>query len=415
MMSRGEAYRGVPETAAELSFGDLKVGLSREFEVTVCADLVHRFADLTADRNPLHISPEYAKTTTFGRPIVHGMLLNAFFSTIVGMMLPGRRALYLSQSSKFIKPVHWGDKVHVLGKIIRLSPSSRIVELKTTVSLANGDVAVAGEATVMVLEDASPKTLEPAEVNLDFTDKIVLITGGSRGIGAAAALTFAKLGAVVAVNYRTNRQAAEQVVGRAAEFPGKAVAMQADVSNGEQVAEMVATIERTLGRVGILVHNATGPLNPRPFLSLSVDEFAENLNVGLMGVVHCARAVIPGMVDMRYGRIISVLSAGVLGKPEVANAAYVATKSALEGLSKSLAVEFGPNGIQVNMVAPGYTDTELVRQLPVRARDVYAHQTPLRRVASPQDIARAIVYLASDMADYVSGVTVPVCGGHYMS
>ncbi len=414
MASTGSPGHGPPQVPADLSFDLLRVGQAEEFDVLIDETMVRGFATLTGDRNPLHTSPEYARGTVYGQPIAHGMLLASFFSTIVGMLLPGRRALYLSQSLKFAEPVHWGERVKVRGEVVRLSPDSRILELKTTVTRPSGVVAVAGEAKVMLLDDAPLPPTEPAETALDFTDKVVMITGASRGIGAATALTFASLGAHVAVNYKSNREAADRVVSRANELRGRAIAVGTDVARADQVREAVDRVQQEFGPINILIHGATGPLSPKPFMQLAPEEVRENIDIAVMGAVHCIQAVLPGMIEAGDGRIITVHSSGTLGRPEVANAAYVAAKHALEGLSKSLAVEFGPKGIRVNLVAPGFVDTDLVRQLPTRARDVYAHQTPLRRVASPQDIAKAIVYLASDLGEYLSGVTLPVCGGHYM-
>lgn len=399
---------------AARKFEDIRVGDEASFMVVVDESLVDRFTQLTGDRNPLHVDEHFAARTMYGRRVVHGMLLASHFSTLIGMHLPGASALYLSQDIRFVKPVFVGDRVRVLGRVIATSPATRVLTILTQVLKEHDEVIVDGEAKVMVQQPRQEAGLPERPMSFSLSGGVALVTGASRGIGAAIAALLAQHGAAVALNYRESREEAEEVERRITAAGGKAVAVQADVSREESVHKMFGEVAERLGPVGILVNNASSPLRPAPFEQTEWTDLERDLAVTVGGAYHCVRAAVPAMVAAKAGVIVNIVTSYVFGTPPTQLAGYVMAKHALLGLTKALAVELGPKGIRVNAVAPGLTDTTSVAYLPPRFRDVVAHQTPLRRIAAPEDTARVIVFLASEAANFLSGVCLPVNGGAAM-
>jgi 3-oxoacyl-[acyl-carrier protein] reductase len=246
-------------------------------------------------------------------------------------------------------------------------------------------------------------------------DRIVLVTGASRGIGAATALRFAQHGAVVAVNYYKSKDAAERVVAEIEAMGGKALAVQADVGSAEQVEAMVQRVEEQLGAIDTLALNATAvrEFSFKPFLEYTWDTFTDLVLGELGGVYFPARAVAPRMVERKHGNIIAVSStvsrSGVAG-----TTAHAAGKSGVDAFVRVLAAELGPYGIRVNAIAPGLVRTEATAHWSEERIQALSRMFPLRRVAQPEDVAGAIVLLASDDAGFITGNYISVSGGAYM-
>ena len=243
-----------------------------------------------------------------------------------------------------------------------------------------------------------------------FDKRVVLITGSSRGIGAATARLFARHGAAVAVNYRTNASAAQSVVADITDAGGRAIAVQADVRVAAEVEAMVQTVGEQLGPIDTLVLNANITVPIGPFVETSWDEFSAKVVGELQAAFYCVQAVMPGMLARKQGCIIAV-SSDVAQHPVAGTSAHSTAKSALEALMRSLALELGPDGIRVNTVAPGLTLTDAATRLPEQLKQTVASLAPLRRNARPDDIAGAIVMLAREEANFVTGNYVVVDGG----
>ena len=238
---------------------------------------------------------------------------------------------------------------------------------------------------------------------------VALVTGGSRGLGRAVALRLGSDGHSVAVNYTANASAAAEVVETITAAGGAAIAVQADVGNTDAVAAMFDEIEERLGRVGILVNNA-GITRDDLLMRMAPEAWDDVIQTNLRSVYLCTRAAMRGMLRLKWGRIISMSSvSGISGNPGQAN--YAASKAAIIGFSKSVAREIGSRNITVNVVAPGFIETDMTEQLGDGVAEQVIARVALGRLGKPEEIAAAVGYLASDDAAYVTGQTLVVDGG----
>jgi len=240
---------------------------------------------------------------------------------------------------------------------------------------------------------------------IDLTAQTAFVTGSTRGIGRAIAEVLYAAGAKVAIVGRE----AERAQAVAAELGDRAVGVGCDVADGVQVEMAVAVAERALGPVTILVNNA-GLTRDNILLRLSEADWDAVLDANLKGAFHTTRTVIKGMMKRRAGRIINISSiVGLTGNKGQAN--YAASKAGLIGFTKSVAKEYASRGVLVNCVAPGFIETDMTAALPADARDALLGQIALGRLGKPADIAHAVLFLASDLAGYITGQVLVVDGG----
>ncbi|MGQ9568934.1 MAG: 3-oxoacyl-[acyl-carrier-protein] reductase [Anaerolineae bacterium] len=246
----------------------------------------------------------------------------------------------------------------------------------------------------------------------DLSGKVAIVTGASRGIGRAIALELARRGATVVVNYHTNEAAAQEVVAEIERAGGRALAIRADVSQPEEARRLVDAATETFGQVDILVNNA-GVTRDTLLMRMSEEDWDLVLDTNLKGAFNCIKAAARTMVRRRFGRIINVTSvAGLAGNVGQAN--YCAAKAGLIGLTKAVAKELGPRNITVNAVAPGFVETDMTASLPQDLKDTAIRMTPLGRAGRPEDIAKAVAFLASDEAAFITGQILSVDGGMVM-
>ena len=235
-------------------------------------------------------------------------------------------------------------------------------------------------------------------------NRVALVTGGSRGIGAEIARELGRAGARVAVNYRSSKEQAETVAHEA-----KGVAFAGDVADPEQAKALIDAVEGELGDIDILVNNA-GITRDTLIARMSDEEWRDVISTNLDGMFHSCRAVARKMLRRRSGAIVNMSSfVGVHGTPGQTN--YAASKGGIIGFTKALAKELGPRGVRVNAIAPGYIETELTENLPEEWRGFLLQATPLGRLGAPQDVATAVRFLCSDEAAFVTGEVMLVDGG----
>jgi len=407
-----------------LTLDDLKPGFEATLSHTVTQADLDAFAALTGDYNPVHMDAEFARQQGFGKPVVHGMLTSSFISTMVGMLLPGRGALWTSQTLKFTRPCFVGDTITVTSKVTHVSAATRSITCEVAITNQTGVTLVAGESQVRLMDEsglASVQGLREAPSESTSTSdaaptiapagQAVLVTGGSRGIGAAVAKRLAADGHDIAVNYLNAEDRANDVVAAVEANGRKAIAVAGDVGDPATARAVVEAAAEAVGPLGGLVHCAAPTPQPTPFADTDAGAFAEQFRVQVGGAVNLVQALLPGMVAASSGSVVLVGSIFAEGTPPANQAAYVAAKAALHGLARALAVEVGPKGLRVNVVAPGMTQTEMLADLPEKAKMLAKMNTPLRRLAEPEDVADAVGYLMSGGARHVTGTTLHVSGG----
>jgi 3-oxoacyl-[acyl-carrier protein] reductase len=252
-------------------------------------------------------------------------------------------------------------------------------------------------------------------MRVGFDGMVVLVTGGSRGIGRAVAEQFAAQGATVAVQFRVARQAADDTV---AALPGAGhLAVPADLADPGQVRSLIERVMNELGRIDVLVNNA-GIYRDHPILTTGYEEWQEawrrTIDTNLIGPANLLHAVVPHMVAAGGGRVVNVSSRGAFrGEPD--HPAYGASKAGLNSLGQSMARALGRHGIYVTTVAPGYVETDMAAPFLEGAEgDAIRAQSPLNRAATPEEVARVVVFLASPGSEYLTGAIVDVNGASYL-
>jgi len=246
---------------------------------------------------------------------------------------------------------------------------------------------------------------------MSLQGKVAVVTGGARGIGRGIATVLAAKGAAVAV-WDLNVEGAEETVELIVKEGGTAIAVGGDAADAEAVAASAARTRAELGPVAILVNNA-GTTAYEPFTSISEAAWDRMIGINLKGPFLVTKELVPDMVEAGWGRIINISSSSAqTGAPSMAH--YAASKGGVIGLTRALAVEYIEKGITVNHVPPGFIDTPLVRQGPVDV-DAVAAMMPMKRAGTPEDIAYAVAYLASEEASYVTGQTLSANGGRYLA
>lgn len=246
----------------------------------------------------------------------------------------------------------------------------------------------------------------------ESTERIVVVTGGSRGIGRAICTRLGSSGTTVYFADISDPQTAEETVKAVAETGGKAFFHQVDVASEAAVADYFKTVLQKAERIDVLVNNA-GITRDGLLMRMKDDDWNAVMNVNLKGTFNCMKLAAKTMMMQRYGRIINIASVvGVSGNPGQAN--YVASKAGVIGLTKAVARELASRNITVNAVAPGYIDTDMTSSLSETAKTAMINQIPLGRIGTPEDIAGVVAFLVSPAADYMTGQVIHVSGGMYM-
>jgi 3-oxoacyl-[acyl-carrier protein] reductase len=245
---------------------------------------------------------------------------------------------------------------------------------------------------------------------MDLSGKVALVTGSARGIGRAVALKLAGSGADIAVNdIAASAEPLEEVAGEIRALGRQALAATADVSSPADVNHLVEAVVGAYGRIDILVNNA-GVTRDQLIMRMSDEEWDTVLNIDLKSAFLCTRAVLRHMLRQRWGRIISIASVvGVIGNAGQAN--YASAKAGVIGLTRSVAKEVGSRGITANAIAPGFIETKMTEQLEEKQRQALLERIPLGKAGSPEDVAEAVAFLASEEAGYITGHVLNVDGG----
>jgi len=243
--------------------------------------------------------------------------------------------------------------------------------------------------------------------------KVAIVTGAGRGIGQAIARLFAQEGAKVALNYSKSEKGASSLADEIRKNGGEAFLVRADVSKADEVKRMIQKTIEKFGRIDVLVNNA-GVLFPAAFLDSTEEMWDKTMSVNLKGMYLCSKEVAPIMLNQKRGKIINISSVcGLAQKSALGNTPYAVSKAGVIGLTRSLAVNLGP-AVNVNAVCPGVIDTDMVAFFSPERKNAIIEETLLKKIGRPEDIAYAVLFLASDESDFITGEMVTVSGGRGM-
>jgi 3-oxoacyl-[acyl-carrier protein] reductase len=391
-------------------YSDIHIGDKELLQHTITKDDIKKFVELTGDDNRLHVDEAFASQTAFKKPVVHGMLGASFISTIIGTKLPGDGALWFSQSLEFLLPVRIGDELIVSAEVIKKNDKEQIIELKTEIHNQNRQVVTKGIAKVKVIETETSTT--ETEV-LDIQPKTALVIGGTGGIGKAVCIQLAKDGFNVIIHYNKNKNLAEELKTEIEKLNQKAITIKADILNELDISELVTKSLRAFTRIDVVANCAATVIPNIKFNDLVWSDFLLQLDLNIKSTFNIIQAIVPEMIKNGFGKIITIGSLSA-EKPNAEWAPYITAKSALIGLTKSLAFELAPKGIRINMVTPSLVSTELTAEIPEKIKLLTAAQTPLRRLALVSDVAGVISFLASGKSDFLAGENIRVNGGQLM-
>jgi len=391
-------------------FETIQVGDEAEIFHVITAKDVDAFIDLTGDNNPLHVDEFYASKTPFKKPVVHGMLTASFISTIIGTRLPGPGSLWYEQEIRFLAPVRIGTKIRVWVKVRHKSEAQRIVVLETVVFDEHERRVIEGEAKVKILQQEQIEEFSMSEKRTGA----IIVSGGSRGIGACIVKVLAADGYPIIVNYFHSASQAKMLVDEINQNGGRAIGCRADVSNDQEVKEMVDVTLSTFQNIHGIVNNASGPIEIKDFAELEWNDIQRHIDIQLKGSFNVTRSVLPCFLEQGGGVIVNISSIYADNVPPTKLLPYIMTKAALVSFTRAMAVEYGPKGIRANCVSPGMTQTELIVDIPEKVKMLAKMQTPLRRLATPEDVAETVSFLLGEKASFITGQNIRVCGGVVM-
>lgn len=390
-------------------FEDWKVGDKAEIVHKITEEDVNKFVHLTGDDNKIHIDEVYAQNTSVKKPVAHGMLSASFISTIIGTKIPGDGALWYKQSLEFILPVRIGDELKIKAEIIKIFSKEKILEISTNIYNQNEQKVIEGIASVKSV-DYIVKQVETRKIY----KKTILIIGSTGGIGGALVKKLNEDYNIV-LHYNNNESKVNNLINKIKEINKNCNVLKykADITKEKEIQSMLAYIEEKLGSIHILVNCATNKIIPIKNEDLEWDEILKSIDMNMKAIFILMKRISINMKIMRYGKIVNVTTI-YTEKPENNLLHYIASKSGMEGITKSFAYELSPFGINVNLVSPSMTETDQIIDIPERIKLSNAAKTPLKRLANSEDVANAIYYLIQEESNYMSGSTIRINGGNLM-
>ncbi len=393
-----------------MKYSEILVGTKETLSHSVKQADIDKFVDLTGDDNKLHVDKEFASKTSFKKPVVHGMISASFISTIIGTKLPGDGALWFSQTLEFLLPVRIGDVITVTAEVIKKYDRDQIIELNIEILNQNRQIVTRGISKVKVIEqEVSEKMVIPS----DPKTKTALILGGTGGIGKATCFQLAKDGFNIIIHYNSNKSEAKTIQNEVNRIGRKAEIFQADISDEGKINELVDYGVRKFEKIDVFVNCAASSIPPIKVSDLLWTDFIYQLELNIKANLQVIKKIAPSMIANKYGKIITIGTV-YSDKPNLNLTHYATAKAALVGFTKSLAIELAPKGINVNMVSPSIISTELTSDIPEKMKLLTIAQTPLRRLATPEDVAGAVSFLSSEKSNFLSGENIRINGGQVM-
>ena len=385
--------------------GSLSPGTSARIRRRVVEADLDATVELTGDSNPVHCDVAVARQFGQSRRVAHGVFLLGLISQLIGTKLPGPGSIWFSSELEFTAPVYVGDEVEAVVSVQHVSHATSVVVMDVKMFRVPDKLVLTGKVKVKLLMQASGQ-----ERNMQLNGMAAIVTGGTRGIGEAIARRLASNGIKVIVNFKHDNTRAKQVVSEIRSSGGTASAIKADVAVRKDIQTLFKKSVDAFGKIDVIVNNATPAINRKPLLETKGEEFTEYFNAYVLGAFELVRVALPGMRKRKFGRVVNVLTSAISEVPPKMGA-YITAKSALYGLSRAMAVEFGPLGINVNMISPSTIIGDHTDDLGVSAQELIAKKVPLRRLGEPEEVADLVLFLVGGSSSYISGANIPVTGG----
>ena len=395
----------------KMKYEEIYIGQKATLRHKITQNDIEKFVDLSGDDNKLHVNKEFAAKTSFKKPVVHGMIGASFISTVIGTKIPGDGALWFSQTLEFLLPVRVGDEITVIAEVSKKIDRDRTIELNVEIQNQNRQVVTRGVSKVKVLDELE-RAVET--IKEDTERKVALVVGATGGLGGAVSVQLAKDGYDVVLHYYSNKDKANKLKKEIETMTeGKAYTIQADINDERDIENLVEQAIREAYRIDCYVNCASTPIPPINVTDLNYGDFEKQMNLNIKINLSFFKKLLPQMIERKYGKMITIGSL-FSDKPNPNLVHYATAKAALEGFTRAMAFELAPKGIRVNMVSPSMIATDLTADIPEKMKLLSAMQTPLRRLATPEDVAGAVSFLASEKSDYLSGEVIRINGGQIM-
>jgi 3-oxoacyl-[acyl-carrier protein] reductase len=393
-----------------MNYDDIQIGTKESLTHKITQDDIAKFVDLTGDDNRLHVDEDYAAKTSFRKPVVHGMIGASFISTIIGTKLPGDGALWFSQTLEFLLPARVGDTLTVYAEVIKKNDREKIIELDIEIHNQNRQVITRGASKVKVVEQEIKENNVVSEIP---EHRKALILGATGGLGYATCIQLAKDGFDLILHYNNNGEKAISLLKEVKSHNREAFICKANINVDQEVDDLVDFSIRKFGNIDVFVNCTATPIPPIKITDLLWADFRDHIELNIRVNLHIIKRILPQMLANKYGKIVT-LSSVYTDKPNLNLIHYITAKAALEGFTKSLALELAPKGINVNMVSPSVISTDLTADIPEKVKLMTVAQTPLRRLALSSDVAGAISFLVGEQSSFLAGENIRLNGGQVM-
>jgi 3-oxoacyl-[acyl-carrier protein] reductase len=394
-------------------FKTIKVGDKAKMTHIITEDDVNNFVKLTGDDNRLHVDKEYAKSTEFKIPVVHGMLGASFISTIIGTKLPGDGALWYSQTLEFHKPVRINDEITIEAEVISKNNKNNSVELKTNIYNQHNQIVTSGNAKVKIINQAVVEAKSINEKKEKEKLGAILIIGSTGGIGKELAIKLSENGYDIILHYNSNNSKANEIKSICELNNVKCLIVKANLINQNEIDFMLDRIYQNNIQVYGFVNCATIKIPVIKFSEITWNYFEDQININIKANFFLLKSILSKMTSLGNGRVILITS-NVVDMPVNDWSHYITAKNALTGFAKALALEYSSKGITVNCVSPSMIDTDLLSEIPQKVKMLVEARTPVKRLCTPIDVANAVLFLLSENSSFITGETLRLNGGQNM-
>lgn len=394
-----------------MKYGEIKIGQTAKIIHKLTSADISKFVELTGDDNRLHVDENFAKETSFKKQVAHGMLGASFISTVIGTKLPGDGALWFSQSLDFLLPVRIGDTITVTAEVIKKYDRDEIVELSTIIYNQNKQVVTKGVAKVKIVKRVDQEEVQFEELQ-ESSSKVAVILGASGGIGIEIVKSLIQQDWIVIAHYNTSSDSLVKIKN---DLENKQLfLLQANLRESNYEVVFSEFLSRYDLKIDAFINALSTPIPNISFSKLDWSDFLNQMEINIKIPLKLIQECIKIGAFNRDSSVV-MISSQVVEQPSNHWSHYITAKSALQGFMKSMALDLSTQKIRVNLVSPSLTPTNLVSEIPQKIKLLTAAKTPLKRLAAPQDIAKAIVFLAdSSKSGFITGETIRVNGGQVM-